>query len=148
MKKIACITLLGILLASCTTKKYYEVIEEVAPNFFYKDITVRQNQWVPYGDEVGDYYYYEVDEPRLTRDVINYAIMETYYMYKLSGLEETRYIPLSHSEFWGGEYLGIQEYFTVEYSVGLITLMYKSSDNAPEPPLLEEAYTFQSRFMW
>ena len=142
MKQIALIVFLGIFLASCGDE-YTEVTEVVGPNYFYNQFSVTTNMWEQDSDITGNYYYYEKKEPRLTETVLNSAIMNTYYFYTIEGVNGVRYVPLSYSDFW----VEREEYFTVEYSVGFITIIYKATDATDEPPAFDQ-YVFEARFMW
>lgn len=143
MKKMiyGMVLLLGVILIGCEGPEG-PMGPPGIPEGFIKNISIDWDEWNEDTDNTGPYLYYEIEEPRLTRNVLNQAIMETYYCYRLDENDETRYVPLAYSDFWRTR----EEYFTVEYSVGLITIMYKN-DDASEGPYYD-TYDFETRVIW
>lgn len=113
-------------------------------SWFVKNTSISWDMWSEEQDATGPYLYYEIREPRLTKDVLNTAILETYYCYRLEQDDPdfVRYVPLSYSDFWSNK----EEYFTVEYSIGIITIIYKNSTGEEGPEF--DTYDFQARAMW
>ncbi|MDR0428016.1 MAG: hypothetical protein LBH12_05375 [Dysgonamonadaceae bacterium] len=107
-------------------------------------VTIDRGMWDKEEDITGPYLYYEIAEPELTRDVLENPTtqMETYYRYRLNEKDTDRYVPLSYSDYWKEK----EEYFTVEYSVGQITILYKNSIGTQDTEL--DTYDFTIRIVW
>ncbi|MCC8146372.1 MAG: hypothetical protein LIO93_08060 [Bacteroidales bacterium] len=143
MKKLFGLILLVGLFASCEGPTGPPGRDGIGADSFIRDVKISWNMWEEGSDATGPILFYEIREPRLTNYVLNNAVsMQTFYRYRLDNSDNDRYVPLSYSDFWAER----EEYFTVEYTLGYITISYKTSD-ASEVPEFED-YDFQVRVTW
>jgi hypothetical protein len=131
------ITVLALALNSCgdryVTEEYY-----IEPEVYTRDFKI--NKWQQAEDMTGVYYFAEYEEPRLTNEILNNAILQAFYCYSLDNVE--RYVLLPYEDYWANLYT---EYFTVEFSRGMITFLYKNNTNFNAPV---GQYDFRVRFLW
>ena len=143
MKKIILLTFVVVLFSACGDK-ITEVTEVVEPFSHSLYVTIRPNEWKMDEDATGVYFYREISEPKLTTEVLEYGIMQAFYRYRLDENDNAdRYAPLPYEDYWIDNYI---QHFTVEFSEGLVTLIYKTSLGEEYPP--SASYSFLVRFLW
>ena len=148
MKKVYLLAVIVFLFSACTK----EVTEVVAPNVYTGIFTVGDGDWkAGTDDETGLYYYCTFTEPKLTKEVFDYGVMQAF----LYGKNRDSLSPLPFSDFLvDANNFEWEEHFTVEYEVGYITFILKVSDHAPmfdgNTQILPfyTAYDFLVRFLW
>jgi hypothetical protein len=133
------IVLLALAFSSCGDR-YVTEENYIAPEVYTRDFRININHWQKAEDMTGIYYYAEYEEPKLTDEILNYAILQAFYCYTLDN--EDRYALLPYEDYWANLYT---EYFTVEFSRGMITFLYKNNANVYAP---ERQYDFRVRFLW
>jgi hypothetical protein len=137
---LAGITVLILGFHSCGDRY---VTEEIVPLTYTGDFKIYPDKWEQGEDMTGTYYYCEIREPELTQDVLEYGIMQAFYCYTLPDDNTERYALLPYEDYWANHYT---EYFTVEFSQGFITFLYKTNEATISPP--ENPYDFRVRFLW
>ncbi|MDL2323026.1 hypothetical protein LJC52_03470 [Bacteroidales bacterium OttesenSCG-928-A17] len=149
MKKIALITLIGVLFAGCTTEEYYETYV----NDYQKNYTIRSNPrqgeygWKLVSDEeYGVYYCCIIKDKNLTNEVFNYGIMTAYLRYVYPGEGVDLHV-LPFDDFYIKDGNQWTEQVSCAFRPGEIVFMLKNDDQIDILPI-REAYEFQVRFMW
>jgi hypothetical protein len=137
------IAVLVLSFQSCSTGDKYitEITEEVVPFTYTEDFRVETNGWKRDVDDTGVYYFCAFEEPELTAEILDFGIMQAFYYYIYDDNVE-RYALLPYEYY--GENRRI-EYLTVEFSIGMITFLYRRDDNN-NPPV--RPYEFRVRFLW
>jgi hypothetical protein len=119
-----------------------EITEEVLPLTYTGNFKINPANWTSATDIAGPYYFCEFEIPELTLEVLEYGIMQAFYCYTFEGNDE-RYAPLPYEDYdLDNRYT---EYFTVEFSDGLVTFLYKTDDGFRPP---KRVYDFRVRFLW
>ncbi|MDR0546841.1 MAG: hypothetical protein LBG77_04560 [Dysgonamonadaceae bacterium] len=153
MKKFTfLLALLPALFSSCFEGD--RIIEEVAPNTFTQTYTVYWDTRKPYFwneayDDSGLYYYCTIEEPQLTKYIMNSGLTNAYLSYIPNGVEYPVLAPLPFSDFIvdpNNDYKW-EEHLTVEFATGLITFILKIDDHASIEPFYPD-YKFVVKFMW
>jgi hypothetical protein len=135
MKKIIFLAIMVLTFGACNE---YKTIEEIAPNVYTQEYEVTNANWRIGNDAYGGAYYFcRIDEPELTQDVFNKGVMQAFMYY------DNVLSPLPFSDFNPN---GIQEYYTVEFEVGFVTFIMKTSSGG----LVLPYYTpvFSVTFLW
>jgi hypothetical protein len=144
MKKYFLIALVALIFSACIPQNEYitEVVE--APNTYTRDFKVRTSDWKLSSDDTGYYYYCQFSEPKLTNEILDYGILQAFYYYSLRD-NFSYYVPLPYEDFWADNLI---EYFTVEFKLGAITFIYKTTQGEANPPQNFNTYDFRVRFLW
>ncbi|GHT76592.1 hypothetical protein FACS189413_03760 [Bacteroidia bacterium] len=153
MKKFTfLLALLPALFTSCFEGD--KIIEEVGPNTFSQPYQVYWDTNKPYFwkeafDDSGRYYYCSIEEPRLTKYIMNNGLTNAYLEYGPAGTDYLVLAPLPFSDFIIDPNNGYkwEEHLTVEFTTGLITFILKIDDHDPIEPFYPD-YKFVVKFMW
>ncbi|MDR0832923.1 MAG: hypothetical protein LBN93_01845 [Candidatus Symbiothrix sp.] len=146
MKKILFLSLVVMLFTTaCTTKEFVDITTH------NRYVTVKSNQWKIGSDDTGNYFYYTIDEPKLTNYVLENASLNTYLYYVPKGLDSDVLSPLPFSDFIVDDQgYKWEEHITVEYEPEYVTFLIKPDDHKTEdtPRTFYNEYTFCVRFLW
>ena len=128
MKKFILPVLIVLLFSACTTEEYYDSYYDT--EIFNRTYSIDSRDWKVGEDITGVHLYYGFEEPRLTRDVFNNAILNSYLYFELDGGGSVL-SPLPFSDFRLNRHnYKWEEQLTVEYEVGYITFILKIDDHA------------------
>ena len=144
MRKLGLLIVTLILLTACETKEYYTTYV----NDYQKNYTVRRNQWVKASDgDLGVYFYCQIADPNLTREVFDYGIMTAYlrYVQPDSNVPELHLLPFD--DYFVDNGAQWTEQVSCAFSPGYITFFLKYDDQTHLDPFWD-SYDFQVRFMW
>jgi hypothetical protein len=147
MKNFILVGIIVLILGfhSCITKDEYlteeYITKEVAPLTYTGDFRVETDGWKRGKDVAGTYYFCEFEEPKLTAEILNSGVMQAFYCYTLDDNTE-RYALLPYEDYGENQRT---EYLTVEFSIGMITFLYKRDDGNSPPT---RPYDFRVRFLW
>ena len=146
MKKITFLALIVFLFSSCLneTTQVVEKVEPYTSTQVYKIYAEDMSKRTDVGGIV--YFEYEFKEPKLTKKVFDFGILQAFLYYKKDGKDTL--CPLPFSDFLVDKN-GYQweEQFTVEFQPGVIKFIQKISDYAEDPPV-SEFYEVLVRFLW
>ncbi|MDR3219507.1 MAG: hypothetical protein LBU22_11150 [Dysgonamonadaceae bacterium] len=135
MRKIFLLTFLALGFFACTINEGPDV------NVFSETYTVEKSHWNKASDEeLGNYLWYEFDEPALTREVFNYGILNAYL--KIGD----KLYPLPFDDFYINNSGQWTEQVSCEFRPGFITFIVKYDDQELVFP--SSNYTFLVRLMW
>jgi len=124
---------------SCDTNN----VQQVYLNTKTLRYSVTYDDWNIGTDDSGDYLYYTVSEPQLTRDIFNNGLIVPYMEFSDGTLT-----PLPLSDFWIDDTYGkIEEQITCEISQGSVTFILKADDHVTEPYHYDE-YDFALKLAW
>jgi hypothetical protein len=137
MKKIALLICIILAVSACTVND-----EPTEVNVFSEVYTVTKGHWTPaHDDALGDYLYYEFQEPALTNYIYNNGIMNAYLR-----IDDALY-PLPFDDYWMENDYRWTEQVTCEFRPGYITFILKYNDfELNQLPHFD--YNFLVRFMW
>jgi hypothetical protein len=136
MRKIFLLTFLSLVFFACTVNEAPNV------NVFSQTYTVDWDHWNKASDaDLGNYLWYEFNEPALTRNVFNNGILNAYLKI------EDRLYPLPFDDFMIDNSGQWTEQVSCEFQPGYIRFIVKYDNQTLAPPTYD-SYSFHVRLMW
>ena len=130
MKKFILPALIALLFSACTTEEYITEQYYYDTEIFNKTYTIDWRDWQVGSNMTGEYLFCEFREPKLTKDVFENAILNSYLYFKVSEDGPSVLSPLPFSDFRRNRHnYKWEEQLTVEYEVGYITFIMKIDDH-------------------
>ena len=134
-----------VMIALFTSCKTNDAPQEYI-NTYTQTYTVYQKNWnIGIDDNNDKYYYYEFQEPNLSRYIYENGSMQAFLYVSGENIS-----PLPFNDYLIDKTntdIKWTEQVTCEFRPGYVTFIVKSSDHLQIPPYYDE-YDFMVRFMW